>query len=346
MALASDVDDSEALFWPHSLPSSVWSPEPELFRQLSGFPESVIGVMRPSSYKAIISSSPDTAFYTSCKDSIALPVLSSTCQSPGSRSELVPLVNAPEGLDAFVWTDIHIIIYEVDSKQGVTPNAYLAKDAFWFIALCMCGSSLRRDYQETQRRVIYWAGFKGDFKGKFSLVGNLRIEQSSRAFGHQIHWSSFLSTLIASHYTSTPVFKILIDFGCYFGTCFRRHYLNFLPSGWQAKSMFSFLRYYGPKLLRGARRILLDEDGFQIIHIGQGAFAVISRVWHRPSGEVRVMKRITFDKTGLAEYLARNEIETLEAMKGNIWFPPLLNHFKEGGEFVVTMVSPPLPGNF
>ncbi|KAF8817121.1 kinase-like protein [Phlegmacium glaucopus] len=103
------------------------------------------------------------------------------------------------------------------------------------------------------------------------------------------------------------------------------------------KSMFSFLRYYGPKLLRGARRVLLDEDGFQITHIGQGAFAVISRVWHRHSGEVRVMKRITFDKTGLAEYLARNEIETLEAMKGNIWFPPLLNHFKEGGEFVVTM---------
>ena len=109
--------------------------------------------------------------------------------------------------------------------------------------------------------------------------------------------------------------------------------------------MFSFLRYYGPKLLRGARRVLLDKDGFQITHIGQGAFAVISRVWHRPSGEVRVMKRITFDKTGLAEYLLRNEIETLEAMKGNIWFPPLLNHFKEGGEFIVTMVSPPFHMN-
>ena len=66
-------------------------------------------------------------------------------------------------------------------------------------------------------------------------------------------------------------------------------------------------------------------------------FAVISRVWHRPSSEIRVMKRITFDKTGLAEY------DILEAMKGNIWFPPLLNHFMEGGEFIVTMVSSPLP---
>ena len=67
--------------------------------------------------------------------------------------------------------------------------------------------------------------------------------------------------------------------------------------------MFSFLRYHGPKLLRGACRVLLDKDGFQITHIGQGAFAVISRVWHRPSWEVRVMKRITFDKTGLADIL-------------------------------------------
>ena len=48
--------------------------------------------------------------------------------------------------------------------------------------------------------------------------------------------------------------------------------------------------------------------------IWQGEFAVISRVWHGPSGEIQVMKRITFDRTGLAEYLARNEIETLEAI--------------------------------
>ena len=187
------------------------------------------------------------------------------------------------------------------------------------------------------------AGFKGDFKGNLSLVGSVRLEQSSRKpFTRPIHWSSFLSTLIASRYASTLALKlpiIVMDFDCYLGTSFRRNHLDLPSSGRQAKSMFSFLRYYGPKLLHGARRVILDKDGFQITHIGQGAFAVISHVWHRPSGEVRVMKHITFDKTGLAEYLARNEIDTLEAMKGNIWFPPLLNNFKEDGEFVVTIVS-------
>ena len=33
-------------------------------------------------------------------------------------------------------------------------------------------------------------------------------------------------------------------------------------------------------------------------------------------------------------------------MKGNIWFPPLLNRFKEGGVSVVTMVSSPLSMTF
>jgi hypothetical protein len=246
--------------------------------------------------------------------------------------------------DTFILTDAHIIVYEVDSKQAATRNANFAEleNSRWFIALCISGSLVQRGSQGIIRRVYYWAGFKGDFKGNFSLVANLRVEQRSRFFTRPIHWSSLISTLIASRYASSWVLKIVtivMDFGCYFGARFRWNYLDFLPSGWPATSMFAFLRYYGPKRLRGARRVLLDKDGFRITHIGQGAFAVISCVWHRPSGEVRVMKRITFDDTGLAEYLARNEIETLEAMKGNVWFPPLLNHFKEGGEFVVTMVS-------
>lgn len=356
MPLAFDVVDSAVPFLAHPFSSSAQSPEPgpQLFRQLSGFPESVIGVMRPSSYKAIMGSPLDTAFHASCKDSIVLPVQSGTRQSPldSSGSERISRVNTPGTVDTFILTDAHIIVYEIDDKQGARKNADLAEleNSRWFIALCVCGSSVQRGYQDIRRRVIYWAGFKGDFKGNFSLVGNLRIEQSSRKFfTRPIHWSSLLSTLIASRYTSTPILKIpiiVMDLDFYFGANFCRNHLDFLPSGWQAKSMFSFLRYYGPKRLRGARRVLLDEDGFQITHIGQGAFAVISRVLHRPSGEIRVMKRITFDKTGLAEYLARNEIETLEAMKGNIWFPPLLNHFKEGGEFVVTMVSSPLPMTF
>ena len=295
----------------------------------------------------------DTAFRAPCKDSVVLPVRSGIRQSllDSSGSERNSRVNTPRTVDTFILTDVHIIVYEMDDKQGAR-NADLGEleNSRWFIALCICGSSVQRGYQDIQRRVVYWAGFKGDFKGNFSLVGNLRIEQSSRKFfARPIHWSSLLSTLIASRCTSTPILKtpiIVMDMDFYFGSSFHQNHLDFLPSGWQAKSMFSFLRYYGPKRLRGARRVLLDEDGFQITHIGQGAFAVISRVLHRPSGEIRVMKRITFDRSGLAEYLARNEIETLEAMKGNIWFPPLLNHFKEGGEFVVTMVSLPLPMTF
>ena len=295
----------------------------------------------------------DTAFRASCKDSIVLPVQSGTRQPPvdSPSSDRISHVNTPRTVDTFILTDAHIIVYEVDDKQGA-GNADLAElnNSRWFIAICICGSSVQRGYQDIQRRVVYWAGFKEDLKGNLSLVGNLRIEQSSRKiFKRPIHWSSLLSTLIASRYASTPILKIPIiamDLDFYFGVSSRRNHVDFLPSSWQAKSMFSFLRYYGPKCLRGARRVLLDEDGFQITHIGQGAFAVISRVWHRPSGEIRVMKRITFDKNGLAEYLARNEIETLEAMKGNMWFPPLINHFKEGGEFVVTMVSSHLPMTF
>ena len=59
------------------------------------------------------------------------------------------------------------------------------------------------------------------------------------------------------------------------------------------------------------------------------------------------MKRIRFEsggdsdkgKNGLAEYLARNEIETLKAMEGCAWFPRLLNHFRDETEFLVTMVG-------
>ena len=105
-----------------------------------------------------------------------------------------------------------------------------------------------------------------------------------------------------------------------------------------SKTIFGFLKYSGQRQLVGSRKILLDQDGYQITHIGQGAFATISRVLHRPSGDVRVMKRITFDKNGLAKYLVNNEVDTLKAMEGNHWFPRLLNHFSEGGQFVVTMV--------
>jgi hypothetical protein len=106
------------------------------------------------------------------------------------------------------------------------------------------------------------------------------------------------------------------------------------------KSVFGFLKYSGSRQLVASRKILLDKDGYQITHIGQGAFATISRVLHKPTGDVRVMKRITFDKNGLAKYLVNNEVDTLKAMEGNHWFLRLLNinHFSEGGQFVMTMV--------
>lgn len=104
------------------------------------------------------------------------------------------------------------------------------------------------------------------------------------------------------------------------------------------KTLFGFLKYAGPRRLPPSRKVLLDEEGYHITHIGQGAFAVISRVLYRPTGDVRAMKRITFDDSGLAKYLAKNEVDTLKAMAGNIWFPQLLNDFAEGRQFVVTMV--------
>ncbi|KAF9485808.1 kinase-like protein [Pholiota conissans] len=113
--------------------------------------------------------------------------------------------------------------------------------------------------------------------------------------------------------------------------------LHYPGSNNRAYSTFRFLKYTGPKRLRCSRKILLDQEGYQITHIGQGAFAVISRVLYRPTGDVRVMKRITFDDSGLAKYLAKNEVDALRAMSGNIWFPPLLNEFSEGGQFVITM---------
>src|SRR5271155_2878462 len=87
------------------------------------------------------------------------------------------------------------------------------------------------------KHVVYWAGFKGDFKGNLSLVGSVRLEQSSRKpFTRPIYWSSFLSTLIASRYASTLALKlpiIVMDFDCYLGTSFRQNHLDLPSSGRQ-----------------------------------------------------------------------------------------------------------------
>ena len=122
-----------------------------------------------------------------------------------------------------------------------------------------------------------------------------------------------------------------LDF--YFGANYRRNHVDFPPSGWQAKYMFSFL-LYGSKRLRGARRVL-DEVDFQITHIGQRdirSYSVISI-----EGEIRVIKRITFDKTVFMVYgrkgVRGNEKKTFD------FHPYYKNHFKEGREFLLTVVS-------
>lgn len=104
-------------------------------------------------------------------------------------------------------------------------------------------------------------------------------------------------------------------------------------------SLFNFLRCSGPRCLQSSRSIEVDDDEFHVLKLGQGGFATISRVWHKPSGEVRVIKRNTFDEEGLAEMLAEAEVDSLQAMKGSPWFPELLNHFREDDEFVIAIVS-------
>ncbi|KAF9562662.1 kinase-like protein [Agrocybe pediades] len=114
-------------------------------------------------------------------------------------------------------------------------------------------------------------------------------------------------------------------------------FLTFPGSSYSFKNLFTFLRYSYPKCLPASRKVILDTDVYNITHVGKGAFAVISRVLHKPTGETRVMKRITLDQKGLAKYLATNETDTLKAMKGNHWFPELLNDFCDGAEYVITM---------
>ena len=85
-----------------------------------------------------------------------------------------------------------------------------------------------------------------------------------------------LSFRLWSYLIILPILKIpfiVMDLDFYFDASFRSSRLS---PFWLADEVYvPFLRYYGPKRLRGAHRVLLDDDGFQITHIGQGAFAVI-----------------------------------------------------------------------
>lgn len=198
----------------------------------------------------------------------------------------------------------------------------------------------------TRQRISLLVFYTVDKLGTFQLVGSLYFCTSYQAFEHSRRLSYESPTQIKTfprsrqkslgcifYFLTTSAFSNAFKLG-------RRTFSWHINNGPERKmnTPFGFLRYNGPRRLRSSRRVVLDVDDYQITHIGQGAFAVISRVVHRPSREVRVMKRITFDNTGLAEYLARNEVDALKAMSGNAWFPRLLNNFEEGGEFLITMV--------
>lgn len=155
--------------------------------------------------------------------------------------------------------------------------------------------------QGTSLLIIYAV----DKLGTFELVGSLYFRTSYQVFETspwRVYFESAKSCLLSHprqrslkcifYFLETSSFLNAFKIGL-------RKFSAYISYGLERRigSLFGFLRYNGPRLLRSSRRIVLDVDDYQITHIGQGAFAVISRVLHRPSGEVRVMKRITFDKT-------------------------------------------------
>ncbi|KAF8158465.1 kinase-like domain-containing protein [Crassisporium funariophilum] len=235
--------------------------------------------------------------------------------------------------------DAHIAVFESPFGIGVTPDGL--NDTCWFILLFFSGYPFQNNCGLVCRKVIYLLDCKPELSGIFTIWSNITVSRTFECLTRRaIRWSR--SSFVPRNFPFSS--RVALRFPIFLPSYFRRRsqpkMVDYRPSHIKTHSAFTFLRYSGSRLLRGARKILLDEDGFQIVHIGQGAFAVISRVWHRPSGEIRVMKRITFDKTGLAEYLARNEVDHLKAMTGNRWFPPLLNHFTDGGIYIIFVSKP------
>ncbi|CAA7258829.1 unnamed protein product [Cyclocybe aegerita] len=183
--------------------------------------------------------------------------------------------------------------------------------------------------------------------GKRVLVGYTSWTTSfsilkRRAQSHQLAHNQATKRPRLHHPLSKFLFAFAFSGLNLFHYRFRRTKLPRFLEHWKfsqrARSLFTFLRCTGPRCLPPSRRVILDQDGYQITHIGNGAFAVISRVSRRGSTQARVvMKRITFDESGLARYLAETEVDCLKAMTGNQWFPPLLTHFMDDEEFVISM---------
>ena len=69
--------------------------------------------------------------------------------SNSERISRVRLTIPLEMLILLFLTDAHIIVYEIDDKEG-TRNADFAEleNSRWLIALCICGSSAQRGYQD------------------------------------------------------------------------------------------------------------------------------------------------------------------------------------------------------
>ena len=204
LASESDVVDSAVPFLPLSFPSSAQSPEsdPQLFWQQSGFPESIIRVMRPSSYMVIMASPLARHFMLLARIRLSLAVWFSPVSSRFFWLWAHFSCQYPQNCWYF-----HFDRCSRYRLRGRRQAGCKERRLIWTWRFALVHRHLYMWQRDYQRRVVYF-----QFKGNFSLVPNLHIEQSSRKFffTRPIHWSSLLSSLIASGYTSNLIFKILL----------------------------------------------------------------------------------------------------------------------------------------
>lgn len=216
--------------------------------------------------------------------------------------------------------------------------------SFTWVPFCLSNKFLWATYAEGTIYIV-------DMEGRNYRVGNThtygaRLKSKGRLWKHQKNYFFRFQHII---YPSFFFIFSRKSRGCLLTRAWLTCYLDLqkisprllnYQSFSRVHSTFNFLRYFGPRRLRSSRRVLVDGDEYQIMHVGRGAFATITRVLHKPSGDMRVMKRIVFDKADLAKSLAEAEVDTLKAVAGSVWFPVLLNHFKDDEEYIITMVSP------
>lgn len=244
--------------------------------------------------------------------------------NPPFHNTLARLPSLGDGsFSAITLLTLRGLSYEGQSSTNCTvPGASVDK------APLSCGSSPRRRWLSM---IIIYIGQYTTSPHNHNLLQNFRIflpfrESPSNLFQFQ----QFLQFLALHFFAWLTITKDI--------TLKSPRFVQFYNFSAVQSSTFNFLRYPGPRRLQASRRVLVDGDDYQIMRVGRGAFATITRVLHKPSADFRVMKRIVFDKAGLAKEIAQAEVDSLRAMAGNFWFPVLLNHFTDDEEFIITMV--------